>query len=109
MSDIAAIDFFTVPTATFRILHVHVVLQHNRRMAIHYDVTAQPTASWTAQQVIDAFPDDDAPRFLIRDRDRIYGSPFGDRIANMGIEEIATPPTLSLAQRSSGARDRFDS
>jgi putative transposase len=88
--DIAAVDFFTVPTATFRILFAFVVLRHERRKIVHFNVTANPTAAWTAQQVIEAFPEDLAPRFVIRDRDSIYGAFFCQRIKNMGIEEVVT-------------------
>ena len=90
--DIAACDFFTVPTATFRVLFAFVVLRHDRRMVVHFNVTANPTAEWTAQQIVEAFPDDTAPRFLIRDRDGIYGNAFQERVRNMGIEEVPTTP-----------------
>ncbi len=90
--DIVAVDFFTVPTATFRILFTFVVLRHDRRRIVHFNVTAHPTAEWTAQQIIEAFPEDSAPRFLIRDRDGIYGLSFQTRVANMGIEEVPTAP-----------------
>jgi len=70
---IAAIDFFTVPTVSFNILYGFVVLLHDRRRVVHFNVTSHPTAVWTAQQLIEAFPEDNAPRFLIRDRDQIYG------------------------------------
>ncbi len=85
---IVAIDFFTVPTATFRILFAFIVMRHDRRHVVHFNVTAHPTAAWTAQQIIEAFPDDSAPRFLIRDRDGIYGDVFQERVRNMGIEEV---------------------
>ncbi len=88
LTDIAAIDFFTVPAATFRILFAFVVMRHDRRHVVHFNVTAHPTAEWTAQQIIEAFPDDTAPRFLIRDRDGIYGDVFQHRVRNMGIEEV---------------------
>ena len=90
--DIVAIDFFTVPTATFRILFAFVVLRQDRRHVVHFNVTAHPTAEWTAQQMVEAFPDDTAPRFLIRDRDGIYGSVFQQRVRNMGIEEVPIAP-----------------
>ncbi len=90
--NIVAVDFFTVPTATFRILFTFVVLRHDRRRIVHFNVTAHPTAEWTAQQIIEAFPEDSAPRFLIRDRDGIYGLSFQTRVANMGIEEVPTAP-----------------
>jgi putative transposase len=88
LTDIVAIDFFTVPTATFRILFAFVVMRHDRRRVVHFNVTAHPTAAWTAQQVVEAFPEDTAPRFLIRDRDGIYGDVFQQRVRNMGIEEV---------------------
>ncbi len=88
--DIVAVDFFTVPSATFRILFVFLALRHDRRFVVHFDVAANPTAQWTAQQIVEAFPYDDAPRFLLRDRDSIYGQHFKNRIKNMGIEEVVT-------------------
>jgi putative transposase len=87
---IAAIDFFTVPTVTFNVLCCFVVLRHDRRQMVHLNVTAHPTARWTAQQIIEAFPEDTAPRFLVRDRDQIYGGLFRLRVAGMGIEEVVT-------------------
>ncbi len=91
-TDIVAIDFLTVPTGTFRILFVFIVLQHDRRKVVDFSVTTNPTAAWTAQQMIEAFPDNTAPRFLIRDQDSIYGETFCHRIKNMGIEEVVTAP-----------------
>ncbi len=88
--DIVAVDFFTVPTATFRILFCFVVLRHHRRTVVHFNVTANPTAGWTAQQVVEAFPEETTPRFLIRDRDSIYGEFFRQRIKHMGIEQVVT-------------------
>ena len=88
LTDIVAIDFFTVPTATFRILFAFVVLRHDRRKVVHFNVTAHPTAEWTAQQIVEAFPEDHAPRFLIRDRDSIYGAFFQERVQHMGIEQV---------------------
>ncbi len=92
LTDIVAIDFFTVPTATFRILFSFVVLRHDRRMVVHFNVTSQPTAASAAQQIAEAFPDETSPRFLIRDRDGIYGNVFQQRVRNMGIEEVLTTP-----------------
>ena len=74
--DIAACDFFTIPTVTFRVLYVFIVLRHDRRQVVHFNVTTNPHAAWTAQQIVDAFPYEEAPRFLIRDRDGIYGDYF---------------------------------
>jgi transposase InsO family protein len=92
LKDLVGVDFFTVPTATFRILFAFVVLRHDRRYIVHFNVTAHPTAEWAAQQIVEAFPFDDAPRFLIRDRDGIYGERFRERVANMGIEEVVIAP-----------------
>jgi putative transposase len=87
---IAAIDFFTVPTVTFNVLYGFVVLLHDRRRVVHFNVTAHPTAVWAAQQLIEGFPEDRAPLFLLRDRDQIYGRYFRSRVAGMGIEEVVT-------------------
>jgi len=92
VKDIVAIDFFTVPTATFRILFAFVILRHDRHHVNHFSVTAYPTAQWTAQQIVEAFPFDEAPRFLIRDRDSIYGEFFRRRVKHMDIEEVACAP-----------------
>jgi transposase InsO family protein len=92
VTTLASIDFFTVPTFTGRILFVFVVLMHHRRRVAHVNVTEHPTAAWTAQQVIEAFPDDRAPRWLLRDRDAIYGDAFRRRIAGMGIGEVLSSP-----------------
>jgi len=89
---IAAVDFFTVPTITFRNLYCFVVLLHDRRQVIHFNVTGCPTAAWTAQQIVEAFPEDTAPRYLLRDRDQIYGEEFRRRVAGMQIEEVPTAP-----------------
>ena len=86
--DIAAIDFFTVPTATFRMLFCFLVLGHDRRKVMHFNVTEHPTEQWTAQQIVEAFPYDEAPKYLIRDRDTIYGRSLQLRIKDMGIEEV---------------------
>ena len=88
LRDIVGVDFFTMPTATFRILFTFIIMRHDRRRVVHFNVTEHPTAEWTAQQIVEAFPDDEAPRFLIRDRDGIYGQYFQTRVANMGIEEV---------------------
>lgn len=89
---LVSVDFFTVPTATFAILFVFMVLRHDRRRIVHISVTAQPTASWVAQQIREAFPWDTGPRHLIRDRDGIYGATFRATVAAMGIEEVVTAP-----------------
>lgn len=89
---IAAVDFFTVPTVTFRALFGFVVLRHERRRIVHFNVTEHPTARWTAQQVVQAFPYDEASRFLIRDRDSIYGAYLRQRVKGTGIEEVVIAP-----------------
>ena len=90
--DIAACDFFTVPTVTFRVLYVFIVLRHDRRQVVHFNVTSHPYAQWAAQQIVDAFPYEKAPRFLLRDRDGIYGDYFQKRVKDMGIEEVLIAP-----------------
>ena len=80
MPDLVALDFFVVPTVTFRVLFVLVILAYDRRRIVHCNVTEHPTAQWTAQQVVEAFPWDEAPRYLLRDRDRIYGAAFQHRV-----------------------------
>jgi putative transposase len=92
LASAASIDFFTVPTLTGRVLFVLVVLSHQLRRIVHVNVTAHPTAIWSAQQVVEAFPDDTAPRWLHRDRDRIYGDTFQRRLAGMGISEVVSAP-----------------
>jgi putative transposase len=87
-----SIDFFTVPTACLRVLFVLVVLAHHRRRVVHFNVTEHPTAYWTAQQVVHAFPDDTAPSYLLRDRDQVYGAQFRHRVKRMSIEEVLTAP-----------------
>ena len=79
-------------TATFRVLYVFVVLLHHRRRVVHFNVTDSPTATWTAQQIVEAFPGDSAPRYLLRDRDGIYGGEFRRRVKAMGLAEVLTAP-----------------
>ena len=90
--DLASIDFFTVPTVSFRLLFVFLVLKHDRRRIVHFNVTEHPTAQWTAQQLVEAFPWDQAPHYLLRDRDAIYGATFRGRVHNLGIEEVLIAP-----------------
>jgi transposase InsO family protein len=85
-------DFFVVPTVTFRLLYGFVILRHDRRRVVHFGVTEQPTAAWVAQQLREAFPYDEAPRYLIRDRDSIYGAEVRRCIKAMGIEEVVIAP-----------------
>jgi putative transposase len=92
VKDLISIDFFVIPTATFRILFVLVVLAHDRRRVVHFNVTEHPTARWTGEQMIQAFPDWAEPKYLLRDRDSIYGEELRERIQAIGIEEITTAP-----------------
>ena len=87
-----SLDFFTLPTATFRVLFVFIVLRHDRRRIVHFNVTEHPSAEWTAQQMVDAFPWDTAPRYLVRDRDQTYGAYFDSRVDGLGIEQVLTAP-----------------
>ncbi len=92
VGNLVSIDFFTVPTVTFRVLFVFIVLAHDRRRVIHFNVTQSPAARWAAQQITEAFPWDTAPRYLLRDRDGIYGHEFTSRVDHMGIKEVKTAP-----------------
>jgi putative transposase len=90
VTSLVSLDFFVVPTATFRVLFVLLILGHDRRRILHFNVTSSPSAAWTAQQVVQTFPEETAPRYLLRDRDRIYGKYFQRRVRNLGIEEVLT-------------------
>jgi hypothetical protein len=92
LKELVSIDFFTVPTAIFRALFVFVVLAHHRRRVMHFNGAEHPTAAWTAQQIIEAFPDETAPRFLLGDRDQIFGEEFRRRVIGMRIEEVMMAP-----------------
>ena len=92
VSELVSVDFFTVPTATFRVLYVFVVLRHERREIVHFNATYHPTVEWTAQQIVEAFPFDTAPRYLMRDRDSIYRERFRTRVKSLGIEEVISAP-----------------
>ena len=91
---LASVDFFVVPTMTFRLLFVFIVLHHERRRIVHFGVTGCPTSVWASQQIREAFPWDSAPRYLIRDRDASYGAVFRSRVQAMGIEEVLATPRL---------------
>jgi transposase InsO family protein len=87
-----SIDFFTVPTIRFQVLYVFLVLAHDRRRIVHFNVTAHPTAEWTAQQLREAFPFEEVPKYLLRDRDRIFGVDFTKQVEDLGIEEVLSAP-----------------
>jgi hypothetical protein len=88
LKTLVSIDFLTVPTLRFQILYVFLVLAHDRRRILHFVVTAHPTAEWTAQQLREAFLWDSAPRFLLPDRDRIFGSDCTKQVEELGIEKV---------------------
>ena len=91
-SQLASTDFFVVPTVTFRLLFVFVVRAHQRRQVVHFNVTAHPSSEWTSRQIAQAFPWDNAPRYLLHDRDSIYGHFFRHSVRDMGIREVLTAP-----------------
>jgi putative transposase len=86
--DIVSVDFFTVPTATFRVLFVFLVLSDQRRRIVHFNVTDSPSAIWIGQQIVEAFPWDTAPKYMIRDRDGKYGEEFVRRVESLGIRQV---------------------
>src|SRR6516162_705152 len=92
LSEIVAIDFFTVPTIRLRVLFVFLVMEHQRRRVLHFGVTEHPTAEWTDQQIIEAFSERDATGYLLRDRDSIYGPEFRDRLHSLLMKEVVTAP-----------------
>jgi transposase InsO family protein len=89
---LAAMDFFVVPTVTFHLLYVFLILSHARRRVVHFQVTTTPTAAWVSRQLRQAFPFETAPRYLIRDRDAIYGDEVRRCLASLNIEEVITAP-----------------
>jgi transposase InsO family protein len=94
---LVSVDFFTVPTIRFQVLYVLLVLAQDRRRVLHFAVTAHPTAEWTAQPLREAFPWDSAQRFLLQDRDRIFGSDF-KQVPELGIQEVLGAPRASQQQ-----------
>ena len=90
--EIAAMDLFVVPTIGFKLLYGFVVVRIHRRDLVCINVTANPTAEWVARQITEAFPWNEAPRYMIRDRDRIYGAVVTRRLRAMGIRDKPTAP-----------------
>jgi len=88
--EIVSVDFFTVPTITCRVLYVFLMVHNASRRIVHVNVTPHPTMEWTAQQLVEAFPWDSAPRYLLRDNDRIYGWDFTSQVEMLGIEDCST-------------------
>jgi transposase InsO family protein len=92
LTELVALDFFTVPTVGFKVLFVLIVLVHERRRVVHFNVTEHPTAQWTAQQLVEASPWETPPKYLLRDHDAVYGRWFQQRVAHLGVEEVLTAP-----------------
>jgi putative transposase len=92
IGEIVATDFFTVPTVRLRVLFVFVVLAHQRRRVLYFAVTEHPTSEWVSQQLVEAFGDRDAPRYLIHDRDGSYGREFRLRLTSLGMNDVITAP-----------------
>jgi transposase InsO family protein len=90
--DLIALDFFTVPTATFRVLFVLVMLTHSRGRLMHFNVTEHPTAEWTARQLLEACALEEGPRYLSRDRDQVYGERFSHQAQMLDIQEAVIAP-----------------
>jgi transposase InsO family protein len=106
LKTMVSVDFFTVPTIRFQVLYVFLVLAHDRRRILHFGVTAHPRAEWTAPQLREPFPWDSAPRFWLRDRDRIFGSGFTEQVEEFGMEEVlgapGVPPPRAYIERVIG-------
>jgi hypothetical protein len=92
LSEMVSIDFFTVSTVRLRVLFVFLVLEHRRRQVLHFNVTDHPTSAWVYQQIIEAFGDRAVPRYLIRDRDGVYGTEVQRRLQSLQIHEVLTAP-----------------
>ncbi|MEQ9487990.1 MAG: integrase core domain-containing protein [Alphaproteobacteria bacterium] len=111
---VAAIDLFVVPTLGFKLLFGLVILGHGRRRILHTSATYHPTAEWIARQVIEAFPWDEAPDYLLRDRDASYGSRYKKRLQTIGIRDGPVAPSSpwqnAYAERVIGSirRDLLD-
>jgi hypothetical protein len=106
--DIAAMDLFVVPTIGFKLLYAFVIVRLNRRDLVWFNVTTNPNAEWVVRQITEAFPWNEAPRYMIRDRDRIYGAIVTRRLRAMGIRDKPIEPGLTLAEWLCRTADRID-
>ena len=106
-NQIMAADLFVVPTVTFRLLFVLVILEHARRRIVHMAVTEHPTAAWTAQQLRNAFPENDAATYLLHDRDAVFAD-VATTVAAMNMHAGSHRAALAVAERLRGTRDRLD-
>ena len=101
VATLASIDFFTVATFRFGLLHVFLVRAHDRRKVVHLNATADPTAEWAARQISEGFPENTPPRSVIRDRDGVYGDFFRGRAEAIGIREALIAPRSACRIRAS--------
>ena len=92
LGQMVSVDFLTVPTVSFQVLYVFVVLSHARRQILHFNVTASPSAHWIAQQLREAFPFTSPPKYVLRDRDGLYGLEFQHLAQALGLEELRIAP-----------------
>ena len=92
IKDMVSSDFFVVPTVFFSVLFVFVILSHDRRRPVHVAVTEYTTAEWVAHQLLEAFPWNSAPHYLLRDPDGSYGEKFNEAASWLGIREVLTAP-----------------
>jgi putative transposase len=110
LGTLVSVDFFVVPTVLFHVMFVFVVLAHERRRILSINVTSSPSAAWTANQIVQTFPWESAPRYLLRDRDGIYGDRFRHRIKHLGIQEViiagSSPWQNAYAERVVGTLRR---
>jgi hypothetical protein len=106
--DIAAMDLFVAPTIGFDLLYAFIIVRLARRDLVWINVTPHPTADWIARQITEAFPWNEAPRYLIRDRDRVYGAAVTHRLPAMGIRDKPIAPRLALAEWLRRKADRVD-
>ena len=102
--DTAAMDLFVAPTIGFDLLYAFVIVRLDRRNLVWINVTTNPTAEWIARQLTEAFPSDEAPRYLIRDRDQIYGTIVTCRLRAMGIRD---KPTVPASPWQNGCAERL--
>jgi hypothetical protein len=94
VTELVSLDCFTVPTVGFKVLFVLVVVAHARRRILHFNVTDHPAAQWTTQQLVEAFPWETAPRYLLPDRDAVYGDRFQRRITRLSIDQVLGVPRV---------------
>jgi putative transposase len=104
--DLVAADFFVAPTVFFRVLFVFVILSHDRRRPVHFAVTEHPISEWTARQLLEAFPWDSTPHYLLRDRDGSYGEKFREAANWLGIREVLTAAESPCWAKTPGSVDR---